>query len=103
MKKITLDMVIKEQNAKSSEFKAYYQRELLINEIASMVHQLRIAAHLTQEQLADRAHTTQPVIARLESGSDKRIPSLALLSRIAVASNATLHLAFHQSKFKAGV
>jgi DNA-binding XRE family transcriptional regulator len=98
MKKITLDSVIEEQNAKSSEFKTHYQRELLINEIASMVHQLRQAAHLTQEQLASRAHTTQPVIARLESGSDNRIPSLALLARIAVASNATLHLAFHKTK-----
>lgn len=98
MKKITLDSVIEEQNTKSSEFKTHYQRELLINEIASMVHQLRQAAHLTQEQLASRAHTTQPVIARLESGSDNRIPSLALLARIAVASNATLHLAFHKTK-----
>jgi transcriptional regulator with XRE-family HTH domain len=90
--------VIEEQNAKSPEFKAHYQRELLINEIASMVHQLRKAAHLTQQQLADKAETTQPVIARLESGADKRIPSLALLARIAVASNVTLHLAFQKTK-----
>jgi len=40
---------------------------------------------LTQSELAQKAHTTQPVIARLERGSDFRIPSLELLGRIAYA------------------
>ena len=57
-----------------------YQRELLINEISKMVVALRNAAHLTQAELANKAGTTQPVIARLESGTDTRIPSLSLLA-----------------------
>lgn len=59
-----------------------------------MVVNLRNKAHLTQSQLAEKAGTTQPVIARLESGADTRIPSLALLARIAAASQAKLHLWF---------
>jgi hypothetical protein len=94
MKKITLDAVIKEQNQNDPEFSEYYQRELLINEISKMVIKLRNAAHLTQAQLAIKAGTTQPVIARLESGTDTRISSLALLARIAVASHARLHIGF---------
>ena len=94
MKKITLDAVIKEQSKSDPEFAEHYQRELLINEISRMVIKLRNAAHLTQAELARKAGTTQPVIARLESGTDTRIPSLALLARIAVASHARLHIGF---------
>jgi transcriptional regulator with XRE-family HTH domain len=73
-----------------------YQRELLINEISKMVVNLRNAAHLTQDELAKKAPTTQPVIARIESGTDKRIPYLELLARIAKASHAKLHISFDQ-------
>jgi DNA-binding XRE family transcriptional regulator len=98
MKKITLDAVISEQKKHDPEFADHYQRELLINEISKMVVSLRKAAHLTQEELAKKASTTQPVIARLESGTDNRIPSLALLARIARASHAKLHLSFKQDE-----
>jgi transcriptional regulator with XRE-family HTH domain len=40
---------------------------------------------LTQLELAQKAYTTQPVIARLERGSDSRIPSLEFLGRVAHA------------------
>ena len=96
MKKITLNKIIKEQT-KYPEFNEHYQKELLINEISKMVIQLRNAAHLTQAQLAEKAGTTQPVIARLESGSDSRIPSLTLLARIAAASKTRIHIIFDKA------
>ena len=96
MKKITLDDFIVEQKKNDSEFDSHYQRELLINEISKMIVSLRKSVHLTQEELAKKADTTQPVIARIESGTDNRIPSLELLVRIARASHATLHLSFEQ-------
>lgn len=98
MKKITLDAFISEQKKNDPEFADHYQRELLINEISKMVVNLRKNAHLTQEELAKKASTTQPVIARIESGTDNRIPSLELLARIAKASHAKLHLSFEQDK-----
>lgn len=94
MKKITLNFVIEEQYKKNPEFYEHYQRELLINEISKMIIKLRNAANLTQTELAERAGTTQPVIARIESGADTRIPSLSLLVRIASASQAKLHIGF---------
>jgi DNA-binding XRE family transcriptional regulator len=96
MKKITLNTVINDQ-LKNPTFAEHYQRELLINEISKMVIQLRNAAHMTQSELALKAGTTQPVIARLESGTDTRIPSLTLLSRIATASHARLHIVFDKA------
>jgi len=98
MKKITLDVFISEQKKNDPEFEEHYQRELLINEISKIVISLRKSAHLTQAELAKKASTTQPVIARLESGTDNRIPSLELLARIAKASHAKLHLSFEQDK-----
>jgi DNA-binding XRE family transcriptional regulator len=91
---ITLDLIIEEQKKNDPDFVEYYQRELLVNEISKAVIQLRNAAHLTQAELAEKAHTTQPVIARIESGTDTRVPSLALLARIARASDAKLHIGF---------
>lgn len=91
MKALTLTDVIKRE-CKDKEFARLFQRELLINEIAKLVVELRQHARLTQRELAAKAGTTQPVIARLESGSDSRIPSLELLAKVAFAANATLKI-----------
>lgn len=94
MNKITLSDVLKEQIENDAEFSAAYQRELLINAISKMVIELRHSRQITQKELAEKAGTTQPVIARIESGLDHRIPSLDLLERIAIASHARLNIEF---------
>jgi len=73
MKAITLNDVIK-KNLKDPEFKKLYEKEQL--------------------QLAEKAHTTQPVIARLESGKDSRTPSLDLLMKIAEATGFKINIGF---------
>ena len=93
MKAITLDDVIK-KNLKDPEFRKLYEKEQLINAIAQMVLQMRKNAGLTQLQLAEKAHTTQPVIARLESGKDSRTPSLDLLMKIAAATGFKINIGF---------
>jgi DNA-binding XRE family transcriptional regulator len=74
-----------EEKMDNQEFETYYTRAKLINEISQKVYELRIAAGLSQKEIAEKAHTTQPVIARLESGKDTHIPSLELLAKIANA------------------
>lgn len=91
MKAITLNDVINKK-CKNKEFVNHFQRELLINEIAKIVVQLRRQSNLTQQELADKAGTTQPVIARLESGLDSRIPSLELLTKLATAADAKIKI-----------
>ena len=93
MKAFTLDNYI-EKKIKGSRFRAEYNRELLINAIAKMIVDIRHSAKLTQAELAKKSGTTQSVIARLESGSDERMPSIDLLARIANASKAKLKLEF---------
>ena len=53
---------------------------------------LRLAAGLTQEELAARMKTKQAVIARLESGRAK--PSTRTLERIAQATGHRLKISF---------
>lgn len=94
MKPITLTEIIEEQK-KEPEFAVLYEAEQRFNQISKQVYEMRKRAGLTQEELAKKAHTTQAVIARLESGKDlKRIPSLSLLDRLAAAANAKLRISF---------
>jgi len=57
-------------------------------EPAYQVACLRIERGMSQEELARKAGTKQPNIARLESG--RRTPSLGLLQRLAEALDARL-------------
>lgn len=94
MKPITLNEVIEEQK-KDPKFTSLFEAEERLNQISKQVYEMRKKAGLTQDELAKKAHTTQAVVARLESGKDlKRIPSLTLLDRLAHAANAKLQITF---------
>ena len=60
--------------------------------LARAVIHARVAAGLTQEQLAQRMDTTQSVIARLESG--RTPPSTQTLERLAAATGTRLQISF---------
>jgi ribosome-binding protein aMBF1 (putative translation factor) len=74
------------------EFRIFYEEEMARNEIALAIMTARKAAGLTQKELAEKVETKQSVIARLESGNDKRNTSLPLLARIAAATGRHLVL-----------
>ena len=60
--------------------------------LAAALIDARAHAGLTQQQLAERMHTTQAVIARLESGRVK--PSTRTLERLAAATGMRLRISF---------
>ena len=82
---------------KDPEVRILYEEERAKTKIALAMKAARRNAGLTQNELAKKMGTTQSVIARLESGEDRRIPSLPFLARIATACNAALEFGF---KFK---
>jgi ribosome-binding protein aMBF1 (putative translation factor) len=92
-KRIALKDVLKRE-LKDPQFSFYYRREKANSEIAQLVRDARLRAGLTQAQLAKKAQSSQVVIARLESGTDDRVPSLDLLERIATALKARLLVRF---------
>jgi transcriptional regulator with XRE-family HTH domain len=69
--------------------------------LARALIQARQASGLTQEELAERMHTTQSTVARWESG--KHLPSCQTLQRIARATNTDLRVSFvpHKAPKKA--
>ena len=60
--------------------------------LAGAVMDVRNRAGLTQEELARRMGTTQPVVARLESGRSR--PSMRTLERLADATGSRLLISF---------
>ncbi|MDP3982911.1 MAG: helix-turn-helix transcriptional regulator [bacterium] len=58
--------------------------------LADSLISLRKKKNLSQEDLAKKIGSKQPVISRLESGTSK--PSISLLERVAQALNATLEV-----------
>ncbi len=99
MKKIKLydsEEVLK-KNLKDPEFmKEYDALEEEFN-IAREIINLRLKAGLTQKQLADAAGTSQPAIARLESGSYDKL-SLTSLRKIGTALGAKPVIHFKKIK-----
>ena len=60
--------------------------------LASAVIEARNRAGLTQQELARKMGTTQPVVARLESGGTR--PSMRTLDRLAKATGSRLLISF---------
>ena len=60
--------------------------------LASALIDARASANLTQEELAKRMGTTQPVIARMEGG--KVMPSSRTLAKLAKATGTKLRISF---------
>lgn len=62
--------------------------------LADTIRQTREIRDITQTELAKKAKTTQAVISRMENPDVKYIPSVEVLSRVALALDAHLELAF---------
>jgi|GEM_PF-286868 len=72
----------------NKEFEKEYQKRSLSWEIAKMIVRARLMKNMTQSKLAELVNTQQPSIARIESG--ERLPSLAILEKIAEAMGSYL-------------
>ncbi len=83
---------------KDPEIRIHFEMERGRTDLAAAVQAARIASGLTQKGLAEKIHTSQSVIARLESGNDARMPSLPLLAKIAEACHGRLEVRFRLSK-----
>lgn len=77
---------------KDRTIRILFDEEKIRSEIAKIVRMARERAGLSQRELAVKAQTTQAVVARLEMGTDSRMPSLMLISRLLETANAHLEL-----------
>ncbi|MBZ5701009.1 MAG: helix-turn-helix transcriptional regulator [Acidobacteriia bacterium] len=82
---------VRERMKRSVKFRRAFRRSLKQVDLAMLVREMRDAAKLSQVQLAERAGTTQSVIARLED-AEYTAHSLQTLEKIATACGVTLSL-----------
>ena len=92
MKQIRYEDFLK-QELKNPKFRKEYESLEGEFALAKEIIELRIKSKLTQKQLAQQIGTSQPAIARLESGSYRNV-SLSFRRRIADALGAVpeIHL-----------
>lgn len=77
----------------SEEFEREYKNLVISEKIAHLRHK----ASLTQEELAQRIHTTKSAISRYESNNYHGY-SVSLLQKIAAACGADLRISFTRNK-----
>ena len=88
---VVMEEAIREVDAAIDEVRAELGKVLANKHLANTRLMEENRKH---EELAEKVGTSQSVIARLESGSDVRTPSLSLLARIATACNAEFEFGF---------
>ena len=75
------------------KFKEAFEQECKNLIISEKIAQLRHKAHLTQEELAEKVHTTKSAISRYENNEYQGY-SVSLLQKIASACGADLRISF---------
>jgi ribosome-binding protein aMBF1 (putative translation factor) len=81
-----------QKKLKAASIRILVDEEKTKTEIARIIRTARERAGLSQRDLAGLSGTTQAVIARLELGTDQRMPSLMLICRLLKAANARLEV-----------
>jgi DNA-binding XRE family transcriptional regulator len=87
------DMLNKE--LENPEFRKEYEALQEEFDVAKQVIGLRLKKGMTQKELAEKVHTSQSCIARLESGSYRNL-SLSFLRRVGRALDVEPHVIFRQ-------
>lgn len=83
---------LKGELMENPKLKKVYEESELEYQIARAVIKARIEKGYTQKELAEKLHTKQSVISRLESA--KTTPSISFLKRLAEVLNASLQVQF---------
>ncbi len=91
MKRDRHSQIVQERMRRSPRYRRAFLRNLEQIDWALLVREMREAADLSQEELAERVGTTQSVIARLED-AEYTGQSLKTLVRIAAACGIGLKL-----------
>jgi len=90
----SLENWLKEESARDPSFAAGLDEQFNKYRLAQELRTLRERAGLSQKQLAERVHTKQPSIARLEGA--RAWPKLDLLQRVARALGAEMIVNFRR-------
>ncbi|MFA5162347.1 MAG: helix-turn-helix transcriptional regulator [Elusimicrobiales bacterium] len=88
-KRYTFDDYLKKQEAKDPAFRARYEHEVRLAEIAVQIAKAREAKGLTQAALARKIHTTQQVVSDIER---LKYPNMTLNTLLRITSALRIHI-----------
>lgn len=83
--------ILEKINRSDSKLQEMVAEATINAQVARSIYEARVKAGLTQQQLADRIGTKQPVIARLED-ADYEGHSVSMLQKIAIALNQRIEI-----------
>ena len=88
------DKALEKKVLSDLESREIYERKVREIELALMLRKAREKAHLTQEAIAARMHTTRTAVSRLEAcgNSQRNSPSIQTLLKYAHALGYTLKI-----------
>ena len=89
----------KEKALKNPEINAEYEALKPIFELKKQMIQARLAANLTQEDVANLLHTKKSNISRLESPNAEHLPNMGTLLEYAKAVGFSLEINFKKNSF----
>jgi ribosome-binding protein aMBF1 (putative translation factor) len=78
---VSLETIIKKQR-KDAAFSILFDERRFYLQIAHMIADLRAKAGLSQAELAKSAKVSQPLIARLERGDQRRAPTFDTIYKL---------------------
>jgi ribosome-binding protein aMBF1 (putative translation factor) len=81
--------------AERATYDEAYERAGIAMRLAELFYETRIAAGLSQTELARRMRTSQPVIARIEGGGST--PTVDMLDRLARATGKRLEISLAEA------
>ncbi|MCU0290095.1 MAG: helix-turn-helix domain-containing protein [Acidobacteria bacterium] len=87
-----LEKYLKERIENDKEFKKIWKEEKVKRDVIKMIIEMRIKEGLTQQDLAEKMHTSLSSIARIESG--KGNPTLNFLVRLGNVFNKKFELRY---------
>lgn len=80
-KSISLDSLLAEE-LKDESFRIAFDEPLFFLNIAHLISDLRQKAGISQAALAKRTKVSQPLIARLERGDSRRVPTFDTIFKV---------------------
>ncbi len=99
-KGVSLESIIERQR-KDSAFSIVFEERRFYLQVAHMIADLRAKACLSQAELAKAAKVSQPLIARLENGDQRRTPTFDTIYKLLRVLGYQLELQIKPEKIAA--
>ncbi len=98
-KGVSLNEVLSRE-LKDDEIRLGFEERKFYLDVARIISNLRAKAGISQAQLAKAAHVSQPLIARLEKGDQKRTPTFDLVYKVLKALGYRLDIRVQKEEKK---